>query len=180
MAKKILFSFFSIILLYLSYDLIKIILVFGPFNVIVTIIISWGVNVLITGVFALPGFVFPTNRILISSYYRIRNAENLLRVYKTLRVNLFRNLLLIFFWGKKKNKDKYFDGTKGGIDNLIYQSKQSEFGHLGAFVSILIVSIILLFETNIQIVFIIMLINIFTSIIKDRLFQAPEPFPGTN
>ncbi|WP_394330522.1 hypothetical protein [Psychroflexus sediminis] len=41
---------------------------------------------------------------------------------------------MFVFWGKKKNKQKYFDGTKSGLENLDYQTKQSEFGHLAALV----------------------------------------------
>jgi hypothetical protein len=34
---------------------------------------------------------------------------------------------------KEENRTKYFDGRKSGLANLAYQSRQSEFGHLGAF-----------------------------------------------
>ena len=103
-------------------------------------------GVFITGIFAFPGFVFPTHRFLPKSYYSIKNPQVLKNAYRWLGVKVFTGMLLIFFWGWKKNRKKYFDGTRSGIPNLIYQSKQSEFGHMGAFVVLLILSVVLLFE----------------------------------
>ena len=62
------------------------------------------------------------------------------------QIYLFRKVIMIFFWGIKKNRMKYFNGTKGGLQNLIYESKQSEFGHLGSLLVILPVSILFLIK----------------------------------
>jgi hypothetical protein len=49
---------------------------------------------------------------------------------------------MLLFWGKKENRKKYFDGTRKGLRNFVYQTHQSEFGHLMAFVAISIISIL--------------------------------------
>lgn len=163
MAKKILFLSFSVFLIYQTYNLMKALLlnVPGEMNIRETIFISFLLNLYITGVFAFPGFVFPTNRLLKSSYYKIKNTKYLLKIYKYIGVDVYRSGLLIVFWGRSKNRLKYFNGTRSGLQNFIYQSKQSEFGHLSAFVLILLMSIILFFYGYIQLGIITILINIF-------------------
>ena len=69
-------------------------------------------------------------------------------------------MLLFAFWGQKTNRRKYFNGTKTGLKNFIFQTKQSEFGHLGAFVVIVILSVILLVHGYVFLVIIVTLINI--------------------
>ena len=73
----------------------------------------------------------------------------------------FRVLLLILFWGRKSNQLKFFNGTKRGLDNFIHQTKQSEFGHLGAFLLITISSVILLVYGYLFLVAMITFINVF-------------------
>ena len=72
----------------------------------------------------------------------------------------FQYFLLVTYWGKKKNRKKYFNGTKKGLVNFIFQTRQSEFGHLGAFLVILVSSLILLVRGYIFMVTIITIINI--------------------
>ena len=103
-------------------------------------LIAGMVNLYATGVLAILGFVFPTHKVLPNNFYKIHRIFNF--SYKTLGVSYFRFLLLLFFWGNKKNRKKYFDGTRSGLMNFIYQSKQSEFGHLAAFCSIFLISIV--------------------------------------
>lgn len=77
-------------------------------------------------------------------------------VYKILCVEHFKWLLLKFFWGKERYRKKYFKGTKTGIAHFDMQTRQSEFGHLAAFLAIEITSfyILLSFEyTNLIISF---------------------------
>jgi len=53
---------------------------------------------------------------------------------------------MITFWGKEKNRLKYFDGTRRGIQNFVYQTKQSEFGHLAALLVTTVLSLVLAFR----------------------------------
>lgn len=162
LAKKILFSFFSIFLGYQSYGLVMQTLNTNPstFSLLETVTIAFLLNLFITGIFAFVGFVFPTNKILGTSYYRIRNAPLLNRVYELFQVETFRKILLFFFWGRGKNKTKYFNGTRQGLANFSYQSKQSEFGHLLALVFVDLVCITLLLFKHYQIATIATIINI--------------------
>jgi Glycosyl-4,4'-diaponeurosporenoate acyltransferase len=147
MGKKILFVAFSVGLVNRSYALMSLLLSASPgsHDLVSLIANAFAVNLFLTGIFAFPGFVFPTHKAIGSAYYKIQNPDSVMRIYRALGVRFFRAALMIAFWGRKTNRLKYFDGTRGGIENLIYQSKQSEFGHLGAFVSVLIASSVLFF-----------------------------------
>jgi hypothetical protein len=121
---------------------------------------SYALNLFITGIFALLGFAFLTSKILPNSYYKIKNSENLTLIYNILGVEYFKLLLLKFFWGKERNRKKYFNGTKTGITNFDMQTRQSEFGHLVAFIAIEIISFYILIKGHIAIFFITTLINV--------------------
>ena len=135
-------------------------------------IISFILNLFITGIFAFLGFAFLTSGILPNSYYRIKNSKNLTFIYKVLGVEYFKVLLLKFFWGKEKNRKRYFNGTKAGIDAFDTQTRQSEFGHLAAFISIVFASFILLGKGHIAIFFITSLINLVANLYPIILQRA--------
>lgn len=145
--KTILLLGFSAFLVLQSYDLIRVLLITSPndYSTSGSLFSAFLINLFITGIFAFPGFVLSTHKLIGNSYYRLKNPELLSKIYKYLGVEYFKYSLLLFFWGSKKNREKYFNGTKSGIENFVYQSKQSEFGHLGAFVAIACVTILLLF-----------------------------------
>ncbi len=162
MAKKILLTLASIFLTYRSVELLKFLDNKSPdqFNWMGTLAFSFALNLFITGIFAFLGFAFLTSRILPDSYYKIKNAKNVSLIYKILGVDYFKLLLLKFFWGSEKNRKKYFDGTKTGLINFDTQTRQSEFGHLGAFIAIETISFYILIEGHVAIFFITTLINI--------------------
>jgi hypothetical protein len=158
--KKILFTLMSVFLIYRSYDMIgHLILNPAENSTSESLVLALLINLFITGIFAFPGFVYQTSKIFPSKYYLVHNEKQLSIVYKILKVDVFRKALLFLFWGHKKNSKKYFDGTRTGLDNFIYQSKQSEFGHLNAFVLITLISIILLFKEYYLIVVFTIFIN---------------------
>jgi hypothetical protein len=72
-------------------------------------------------------------------------AENAQYIDKWIGVEYFRMLLLKTFYRNADNK-KYFNGSKSGILLFDYNTKQSEFGHLIAFILIVLLSIILLLK----------------------------------
>jgi hypothetical protein len=124
------------------------------------ILVAFLLTLFLTGIFAFPGFAYATSRLLPDRYYRLKNPKYLKQIYSLLGVKYFKVVLLFVFWGAKKNKQKYFDGTRRGFKNLIYQSKQSEFGHLGALLAILVATCFLLFERYFMLAAIVMLINV--------------------
>ncbi len=140
MAKKVLFTFLSFFLCYQSVKTAEIIplMDIDPWGI--SIFLAVLMNLFVTGTFAYAGFIYPTERLLTSSYYKITNFSLQKKVYKFLRVNVFRKFLLATVWRKKEAQKKYFDGTKNGIDNLNEQSKKSEFGHLIPFVILIVLS----------------------------------------
>ena len=108
------------------------------------IVVAWLLNLFITGIFAFAGFAFPTQKLLPNAYYQIYQPQTLVKAYKFLGVELFRKMLLATLWKSKKQRKKYFNGKKNGIENLIEQSMKSEFGHLIPFLLISLISIYLL------------------------------------
>ncbi|WP_369413959.1 hypothetical protein [Belliella alkalica] len=95
-----------------------------------------------------------------NSYNKINNVKNLTSIYQLLRVEYFKFLLLKFFWGKERNRKKYFSGSKAGLENFETQTRQSEFGHLASFITIAIVSFYILLKGQIVIFFITNFINV--------------------
>jgi hypothetical protein len=132
---------------------------FHDFEWFVDLIFAFLLNLFATGIFAFVGFAFPTNRLLPKRYYRIHQPEAVAWWYDLLGVPIFRKFLMITFWGKEKNRKKYFNGTRTGIRNFVYQTKQSEFGHLAAFMLIGILIIILVFHQFYQMAFMASVIN---------------------
>ena len=132
--KKILFPLFSVFLLYQTYSFLNIDFRSQALSQFWQFVIAFIFNLFLTGIFAFTGFVFPTHKLLPAGYYKIYDPRLLKKCYSFLFVGVFRKMLLLFFWGNHKNRKKYFKGTKTDIENLIYQSKQSEFGHFMPFV----------------------------------------------
>jgi hypothetical protein len=140
MVKQLLFVTISIFLIYFSYDLISKIVDVEITSWPWIIFTAWAINMAVTGIFAFPGFVLPTERLLPDSYYHIRQPERLARVFRILGVEAFRKFLLATLWRDQKRNKQYFNGTPGGMDNLLTQSRKSEFGHLIPFLLLIVVS----------------------------------------
>lgn len=162
MVKKLFLSLGSIFLAYRSVELVKFLdnTYASQFNWIGVVAYSFALNLFITGVFALLGFAFITSRILPDSYYKINNIKVVTSLYRILGVEYFRFLLLKFFWGKEKNRKKYFSGNKTGLENFETQTRQSEFSHLASFITVAIVSFYILLKGQTAIFYVSSLINV--------------------
>ncbi len=132
----------------------------GVSGIIYQLFMSILLVVYITGIFAFPGFVFPTHKVIPASYFHIKYPLCLKRIYTVLGVKYFRIFLIAAFWRRKKIRRSFFDGTRRGILNFIYQTKQAEFGHLGAFIVLLILATALIIRGHSSIALIMMLLNI--------------------
>jgi hypothetical protein len=140
MIKKILFSIATVFLIWQSYSLLSNIDKLEINSLGLLIFIAWIINLFLTGIFAFSGFAFPTQKMLPKSYYKIYHPRRLKKSYKALRIDLFRQMLLVTLWKSQKQRKKYFNGKKNGIPNLVEQSMKSEFGHFIPFVIICFVS----------------------------------------
>ena len=160
--KKIFFTILSTFLAYMSVKLIVQIkgLPDQNFDWWISFIFAILLCLYVTGVFAFVGFQFPTHKLLPQSYYRIKNPKLVLAIHKYMGVKYFNIFLMAVIWGKPKNRKKFFDGTRAGLDNLIYQTKQSEFGHIGAFAILLCLSIWIGYLGHYKMVFLISILNI--------------------
>lgn len=117
-------------------------------------------NLCITGIFAFAGFALPTERLFPNSYYHVYKPKLLKKICKLMNIDAFRAFLLATVWRNRDQQKKYFDGTKSGIDNLIVQSKKSEFGHLIPFILILLLSAYVLYLGKWKIALTTTLINV--------------------
>jgi len=160
--KKLLFSLMSVFLIYQSVKLLDSLSKHGPESLGFLECLLWAyiLCLFITGVFAFPGFVFQLYALLGKSYYRIVRPKVLKAVFKNLGVEYFRRGLMLFFWGSKKNRAKFFSGGKDGLQNLIIQTKQSEFGHVGGFLAVTAAIIYLLCYQHYLLAGLCFLINI--------------------
>lgn len=141
MVKKLLLSIASVFLIVQSHKLVWLIPQMKFDSMWFTLLIAWLINLFITGVFAFTGFAFPTQRLLPQSYYFVKNPKRLKKMYRWLRVDMFRNALLATVWRNKKQRKGFFNGRKDGIRNLEIQSKKAEFGHLIPFLILAVLSI---------------------------------------
>lgn len=147
MLKKIGLTILSLVL---AYNVCKLIVLFFELrperlSLLAIVVSAFAFNLLTTGIIAFLGFAYPTNNILPETYYEIKNAKNINLVYRLLGVTYFRFFLLKTFYRTADNK-KYFKGTKSGLHLFNYNTKQSEFGHLIAFILVFIISITLLLK----------------------------------
>lgn len=112
--KQILFSLLSLFLLYFSFTTLRQIVAFGPeqLGFKSSLFLGFIINLCVTGIFAFPGFVFPTNKALPENYYIIKNPSMLIHWYKALGVKYFQKLLIIFFWGKKTIEKSFWWNQK--------------------------------------------------------------------
>lgn len=140
MLRKTLLSLASAFLIWQSYQLVSVIHQLEINSWGLLLIIAWLINLFITGIVAFLGFAFPIHKLMPISYYKIYQPTHLKKVYKALRVSLFRQLLLATLWKSKKQRKKYYNGSKNGIANLKEQSMRSEFGHLIPFLVICLLS----------------------------------------
>ena len=143
-------------------ELIQILIATAPkdYGFGLTLLFAFSLTLFITGIFAFLGFAYPTNIVLPQNYYRLKNPKRLVKISRIIGVKYFKMLIMLVFWGTKKNRKKYFNGTKSGLKNFIFQTKQSEFGHFAALISIALVSIILLPYGYNSLIIVMTLINI--------------------
>ncbi len=165
MIKKILFSVFSLFLLYRSLELFTLLFASNPnsYSFIELLVLACLINVFVTGIFAFTGFAFPTYRFLPNSYYRVSKGRSLDRFARIIGVFVFRKALLTVFWGKEKQRARFFNGKRTGITALIVETKQAEFSHLAAFLLILIPCLLLLLNGH---VLLFIVCNIFNLILN--------------
>lgn len=160
MVKKLILLGASVFLTWQSYSLLHRIDKMEISSWGLAIFIGWILNLFITGIFAFAGFAFPTQKLLPQSYYEINNPKGLKKIFKSLKVGWFRTALLATLWKSKKQRGKFFDGTKSGISNLEEQSKISEFGHLIPLILICTLTVYLLFIGSIKLALTTLLFNL--------------------
>lgn len=148
MITKFLFTIFSIFLVYRTFIIFSNLnsSVQADFTLVQSLILAFLLSIYITGIFAFLGFVYPTRKLLSDQYYSIKNPLRIKKIYDILGLKYFKFFLLFMFWGKEKNRKKYFNGTKSRLHNFIYQTRQSEFGHLLSFIAIQLFAFYLLYE----------------------------------
>ncbi len=156
--KKIVFPIISAFLLVKTIELIQELIVHDPQKQ--ALIWAFLLCLYITGIFAFMGFAYATHQLLPRRYFTLKNPRRLQQAYRSLGVEYYKKMLLWAYWGRRKNRQKYFDGSRQGLKNLVYQTKQSEVGHAAAFITILGVSLLLLFHNRVVVFIGMSIINI--------------------
>jgi hypothetical protein len=97
-------------------------------------------NLFITGIF-LVGYALPIHRLLPDSYYTSVKSKSFASACAILRVESFRKVVRLTFWGARSNKRHFFNGKRNGFAEFERNTRISESGHTLAFVAIALVSI---------------------------------------
>lgn len=160
--KKIALPLLSLVFMYNVYKLLALFYEIRPeqLSTFASFVAAFAFNLLTTGMVAFIGFAYPTSKLLPNTYYEIKNIQNFNRICSLLGISYFRIFLLKTFYRTADNK-KYFNGTKAGLKSFDYNTKQSEFGHLVAFILLCLISIFLWVEGHVDMVLWTMIVNIF-------------------
>ena len=116
-------------------------------------------NLFITGIF-LVGYALPLHRLLPDSYYRSVGSKAFSAACSILKMELFRKMLRLTFWGPRNNRKHFFNGKKSGLAQFEMNTRISESSHVLAFAIITTVSFYLAAVANINLAIIATLINV--------------------
>ena len=116
-------------------------------------------NLFITGIF-LVGYALPLHRLLPDSYYRSVGSKAFSSACSILKMEIFRKMLRLTFWGPRNNRKHFFNGRKSGLAQFEMNTRISESSHVLAFASITTVSFYLAAVANINLAIIATLINV--------------------
>ena len=99
--KKLVLTLMAMFLAYRSCELLNK-LFFGVFiehSLGESAIIAFIINLFVTGIFAFLGFAWPTYLMAPSNYYQITKPKRVFILYRLLKVDWFKNALMMFFLG---------------------------------------------------------------------------------
>jgi ABC-type multidrug transport system fused ATPase/permease subunit len=116
-------------------------------------------NLFITGIF-LVGYALPLHRLLPDSYYRSVGSKAFSSACSILKMELFRKMLRLTFWGPRNNRKHFFNGRKSGLAQFEMNTRISESSHILAFAIITTVSFYLAAVANNNLAIIATLINV--------------------
>ncbi|MCF8465484.1 MAG: hypothetical protein K9G41_11625 [Flavobacteriales bacterium] len=145
--KRIFLILASLFMVKLVLDQMKFALNYPPENLglIWALFLGFFLSLTLTGIFAFVGFEFPVSRLLPNHFYRVKNPSKIRNLAAAMQIEWFRKFLLIFFWGGK-NRKRFFDGTRSGLQAMMFETKQAEFGHLGGLILTIPISAFLIFR----------------------------------
>lgn len=156
--------FLTLLSLFLFYQSIQLTFAFlqktSPYTWLGAFFSAIILNLFVTGFWAFLGFAYPSSKLLNENYYKRVNKKFIRTLYRLMKGNLFRLFLLQTFWKKRSQKMKYFKGGKSGINQMFFESKQAEFGHLASFVCISSISLIFILNKQWNALLISQTINI--------------------
>lgn len=163
--KRVTLAILTIAFAVISYFLIKAILLNDSLsqNSLLVLFFSFGIYGSITTAFAYMNSTFKIYKMM-GNYYSVSNTQLWLRLSQIFGIQIFRNIILLFYWGKRGNRKKYFSGGKSGVHQLIRNSQKAEFGHIGSFVVLILASLILGYKEHIQYALTILILNVFGNV----------------
>lgn len=157
--KKVFFVIAATFLAFQYFKILKVVFVLYNHTWWSALIFGVTFNLFITGIFAFLGFALPTQKLLPNSYYEVKKPKQLTSIFKLFKVELFRKFLLVTFWKKKEQSAKHFNGRADGIENLVLQSKKSEFGHLIPFILLTMLCVYFAMKDMLKLALVTFIIN---------------------
>jgi hypothetical protein len=133
-------------------------------SILLVLFFSFGIYGSITTVFACINPIIKTHELMGSNFYSISNERLWISLYRVLGVALFKKGILLFYWGKKENRTKYFNGRQGGLLAFLDNSQKAEFGHIESFVVMLLLSLIFGIKDHVQYAITILILDVFGNI----------------
>ena len=157
--KKLLHAGFSLFLIWQTFLLLENLSFNRSLSFSQSLLNAILLNLFVTGIFTIV-YSFPVYKLLPDNYYRINNPERLKSFCNLIKIEYFKKILLVTFWGKKQNKKYFFNGTRNGFAEFKLNTLKSEFGHFVGFVVVMILTIYIGIKINIFIALLAFVINI--------------------
>ncbi|MEM1415383.1 MAG: hypothetical protein AAGH15_10795 [Myxococcota bacterium] len=86
----------------------------------------------ITGGVGFGTYVAPVHRLVPDAYYAVRDRQRMERLATWTGLRGFRAALLRVFWGRAGPKERFFDGSRRGLEALDDRTRLAELGHLAS------------------------------------------------
>lgn len=160
--KRILLTVGSMFLMYQSLRFLLIIssLAGVMMSPIVALILTFIINLFVLGIFALLGFAWPTQKLLPSNYYTVKNPKLLKRISGILGLDFFHKVMMATVWRSKSMRKGFFNGRRDDLVDMEVKTRKSEFGHLIPFILIMILVVLFIFEHQFLFASMIMFFNV--------------------
>ena len=115
--KKLLHAGFSLFLIWQTFLLLENLSFNRSLSFSQSLLNAILLNLFVTGIFTIV-YSFPVYKLLPDNYYRINNPERLKSFCNLIKIEYFKKILLVTFWGKNKIKNIFSMVLEMDLQNL--------------------------------------------------------------